>query len=77
MPSPPPPPLKRSHQHRETNRSCRSVYTYVSTLWAQLVTCNYGNGGCQHSCEDTDTGPMCGCHQKYALHSDGRTCIGK
>lgn len=20
---------------------------------------------------------MCGCHQKYALHSDGRTCIGK
>ncbi|KAK7801504.1 hypothetical protein U0070_010548 [Myodes glareolus] len=20
---------------------------------------------------------MCGCHQKYALHADGRTCIEK
>jgi len=42
-----------------------------------LVTCNYGNGGCQHTCDDTDTGPVCGCHQKYALHSDSKTCIGK
>ncbi|MED6288199.1 Signal peptide, CUB and EGF-like domain-containing protein 1, partial [Characodon lateralis] len=40
-------------------------------------TCNYGNGGCQHICEDTDTGPVCGCHQKYALHSDSKTCIEK
>ncbi|MED6231597.1 hypothetical protein ATANTOWER_032275 [Ataeniobius toweri] len=43
----------------------------------RAVTCNYGNGGCQHICEDTDTGPVCGCHQKYALHSDSKTCIGK
>lgn len=41
------------------------------------VTCNYGNGGCQHTCDDTDTGPVCGCHQKYALHSDSKTCIGE
>lgn len=41
------------------------------------VTCNYGNGGCQHTCDDTDTGPVCGCHQKYALHSDSKTCVGE
>uniref|UniRef100_H3CFP6 Signal peptide, CUB and EGF-like domain-containing protein 1 n=1 Tax=Tetraodon nigroviridis TaxID=99883 RepID=H3CFP6_TETNG len=39
------------------------------------LTCNYGNGGCQHTCDDTDTGPVCGCHQKYALHSDSKTCV--
>ncbi|XP_073693806.1 signal peptide, CUB and EGF-like domain-containing protein 1 [Garra rufa] len=42
-----------------------------------VVTCNYGNGGCQHTCDDTDVGPVCGCHQKYALHSDSKTCIEK
>lgn len=26
-------------------------------------------------CDDTDVGPVCGCHQKYALHSDSKTCI--
>lgn len=40
------------------------------------VTCNYGNGGCQHTCDDTDQGPKCGCHVKFLLHSDGVTCIG-
>ena len=41
------------------------------------VTCNYGNGGCQHTCDETDVGPVCGCHQKYALHSDSKTCVGE
>ncbi|XP_009325747.1 PREDICTED: signal peptide, CUB and EGF-like domain-containing protein 3 [Pygoscelis adeliae] len=36
---------------------------------------NYGNGGCQHTCDDTDQGPKCGCHVKFLLHSDGVTCI--
>lgn len=40
------------------------------------MTCNYGNGGCQHTCDDTDQGPKCGCHVKFLLHSDGVTCIG-
>ncbi|CAH6791281.1 Scube1 [Phodopus roborovskii] len=64
------------------NFQCQSVCArmYVVCMKRKCVcvcvlTCNYGNGGCQHSCEDTDTGPMCGCHQKYALHVDGRTCI--
>lgn len=41
------------------------------------MTCNYGNGGCQHTCDDTDQGPKCGCHVKFLLHSDGVTCIGR
>uniref|UniRef100_A0A8C2MGL9 Signal peptide, CUB domain, EGF-like 3 n=1 Tax=Cricetulus griseus TaxID=10029 RepID=A0A8C2MGL9_CRIGR len=39
------------------------------------VTCNYGNGGCQHTCDDTEQGPRCGCHVKFVLHTDGKTCI--
>lgn len=55
--------------------------TLSSTLmWAMcfpIVTCNYGNGGCQHICEETDHGPKCSCHMKFVLHSDGKTCVGE
>ncbi|XP_058015509.1 signal peptide, CUB and EGF-like domain-containing protein 2 isoform X7 [Ahaetulla prasina] len=39
------------------------------------VTCNHGNGGCQHSCEDAEDGPLCGCHPEYTVHANGKTCI--
>lgn len=42
-----------------------------------LVTCNHGNGGCQHTCDDADNGPVCGCHPKYIMHVDGKTCLGQ
>uniref|UniRef100_A0A8C4PF68 Signal peptide, CUB and EGF-like domain-containing protein 1 n=1 Tax=Equus asinus asinus TaxID=83772 RepID=A0A8C4PF68_EQUAS len=69
-----------AHICRETPKGgvacdCRPGFDLAPNQKDCTLTCNYGNGGCQHSCEDTDTGPMCGCHQKYALHSDGRTCI--
>ncbi|TKC41817.1 hypothetical protein EI555_008167 [Monodon monoceros] len=71
-----------AHICRETPKGgvacdCRPGFDLAHNQKDCTLTCNYGNGGCQHSCEDTDTGPMCGCHQKYALHSDGRTCIEK
>ncbi|XP_015357237.2 signal peptide, CUB and EGF-like domain-containing protein 1 isoform X1 [Marmota marmota marmota] len=71
-----------AHICRETPKGgvacdCRPGFDLAQNQKDCTLTCNYGNGGCQHSCEDTDTGPMCGCHQKYALHSDGRTCIEK
>ncbi|XP_017295467.1 signal peptide, CUB and EGF-like domain-containing protein 1 isoform X1 [Kryptolebias marmoratus] len=56
---------------------CRPGFELAKNQKDCTLTCNYGNGGCQHSCDDTDTGPVCGCHQKYALHSDSRTCIEK
>lgn len=71
-----------AHICRETPKGgvacdCRPGFDLAQNQKDCTLTCNYGNGGCQHSCEDTDTGPTCGCHQKYALHSDGRTCIGE
>ncbi|XP_073940736.1 signal peptide, CUB and EGF-like domain-containing protein 1 isoform X4 [Castor canadensis] len=71
-----------AHICRETPKGgvacdCRPGFDLAPNQKDCTLTCNYGNGGCQHSCEDTDTGPMCGCHQKYALHTDGRTCIEK
>ncbi|KAM8973067.1 signal peptide, CUB and EGF-like domain-containing protein 1 isoform 1-T1 [Pelodytes ibericus] len=56
---------------------CRPGFELAKNQRDCTLTCNYGNGGCQHTCDDTDTGPVCGCHQKYALHSDSRTCIEK
>ncbi|XP_048210148.1 signal peptide, CUB and EGF-like domain-containing protein 1 isoform X2 [Perognathus longimembris pacificus] len=69
-----------AHICRETPKGgvacdCRPGFDLAPNQKDCTLTCNYGNGGCQHSCEDTDTGPTCGCHQKYALHADGRTCI--
>lgn len=46
-------------------------------MFCCIVTCNHGNGGCQHICEDTEQGPICRCHGRYELHADGRTCVGK
>ncbi|TMS02715.1 Signal peptide, CUB and EGF-like domain-containing protein 1 [Larimichthys crocea] len=56
---------------------CRPGFELAKNQKDCTLTCNYGNGGCQHTCDDTDTGPVCGCHQKYALHSDSKTCIEK
>uniref|UniRef100_A0A671VNJ7 Signal peptide, CUB and EGF-like domain-containing protein 2 n=1 Tax=Sparus aurata TaxID=8175 RepID=A0A671VNJ7_SPAAU len=46
---------------------CRPGFELAKNQKDCTLTCNYGNGGCQHTCDDTDTGPVCGCHQKYAL----------
>ncbi|XP_059181518.1 signal peptide, CUB and EGF-like domain-containing protein 1 isoform X2 [Centropristis striata] len=54
---------------------CRPGFELAKNQKDCTLTCNYGNGGCQHTCDDTDNGPVCGCHQKYALHSDSKTCI--
>ncbi|XP_053318207.1 signal peptide, CUB and EGF-like domain-containing protein 1 [Spea bombifrons] len=71
-----------AHICRETSKvgvacECRPGFELAKNQRDCTLTCNYGNGGCQHMCNDTDTGPVCDCHQKYALHSDGRTCIEK
>uniref|UniRef100_A0A663M8L7 Signal peptide, CUB domain and EGF like domain containing 1 n=1 Tax=Athene cunicularia TaxID=194338 RepID=A0A663M8L7_ATHCN len=71
-----------AHICRETPKGgvaceCRPGFELAKNQKDCKLTCNYGNGGCQHTCDDTDSGPVCGCHQKYALHSDGRTCIEK
>uniref|UniRef100_A0AAR2LLY3 Signal peptide, CUB and EGF-like domain-containing protein 2 n=1 Tax=Pygocentrus nattereri TaxID=42514 RepID=A0AAR2LLY3_PYGNA len=69
-----------AHICRETPKGgvsceCRPGFELAENQQDCRLTCNYGNGGCQHTCEDTEVGPVCGCHQKYALHSDSKTCI--
>uniref|UniRef100_A0A8C5ASP6 Signal peptide, CUB domain, EGF-like 2 n=1 Tax=Gadus morhua TaxID=8049 RepID=A0A8C5ASP6_GADMO len=39
------------------------------------VTCNHGNGGCQHICEDMEDGPICRCHVRYTLQPDKSSCV--
>uniref|UniRef100_A0A8B9JUF5 Signal peptide, CUB domain, EGF-like 1 n=1 Tax=Astyanax mexicanus TaxID=7994 RepID=A0A8B9JUF5_ASTMX len=71
-----------AHICRETPKGgvsceCRPGFELAENQQDCRLTCNYGNGGCQHTCDDTEVGPVCGCHQKYALHSDSKTCIGE
>uniref|UniRef100_A0A8C9TXE5 Signal peptide, CUB domain, EGF-like 2 n=1 Tax=Scleropages formosus TaxID=113540 RepID=A0A8C9TXE5_SCLFO len=56
---------------------CRPGFELAKNQRGCTLTCNHGNGGCQHICEDTDHGPVCRCHVRYTLHSDGRSCVGK
>src|SRR4029434_10406342 len=62
---------------------CFLAFSYLLFICVSLhpciltVTCNYGNGGCQHICEETEQGPRCGCHLKFALHRDGQPCVGE
>ncbi|XP_043932505.1 signal peptide, CUB and EGF-like domain-containing protein 3 isoform X2 [Protopterus annectens] len=71
-----------AHICRETPKGgiaceCRPGFELTKNQRDCKLTCNYGNGGCQHTCDDTEQGPKCGCHMKFALHSDGKTCIGE
>ncbi|XP_074855026.1 signal peptide, CUB and EGF-like domain-containing protein 2 isoform X8 [Carettochelys insculpta] len=54
---------------------CRPGFELARNQRDCILTCNHGNGGCQHICEEADDGPVCGCHPKYTLQSDGRTCL--
>ncbi|XP_044110854.1 signal peptide, CUB and EGF-like domain-containing protein 3 isoform X1 [Neovison vison] len=71
-----------AHICRETPKGgiaceCRPGFELTKNQRDCKLTCNYGNGGCQHTCDDTEQGPRCGCHVKFVLHTDGKTCIGE
>lgn len=53
------------------------TWLMLACCWPLAVTCNHGNGGCQHTCEDTENGPICRCHARYTLQPDKRSCVGK
>ncbi|XP_070599693.1 signal peptide, CUB and EGF-like domain-containing protein 2 [Erythrolamprus reginae] len=54
---------------------CRPGFELARNQRDCILTCNHGNGGCQHSCEDAEDGPVCGCHPEYTVHASGKTCI--
>uniref|UniRef100_A0A8C5D9V5 Signal peptide, CUB and EGF-like domain-containing protein 2 n=1 Tax=Gouania willdenowi TaxID=441366 RepID=A0A8C5D9V5_GOUWI len=53
---------------------CRPGFELARNHRGCILTCNHGNGGCQHTCEDTEIGPICRCHPRYTLQPDKRSC---
>uniref|UniRef100_A0A8D3BJ44 Signal peptide, CUB and EGF-like domain-containing protein 3 n=1 Tax=Scophthalmus maximus TaxID=52904 RepID=A0A8D3BJ44_SCOMX len=54
---------------------CRPGFELARNQKGCILTCNHGNGGCQHTCEDTENGPICRCHLRYTLQPDRRSCV--
>ncbi|XP_037103788.1 signal peptide, CUB and EGF-like domain-containing protein 2 isoform X5 [Syngnathus acus] len=54
---------------------CRPGFELARNQQGCILTCNHGNGGCQHTCEDTDNGPICKCHVRYTMQPDRRSCV--
>ncbi|XP_024911517.1 signal peptide, CUB and EGF-like domain-containing protein 2 isoform X4 [Cynoglossus semilaevis] len=54
---------------------CRPGFELAKNQKDCILTCNHGNGGCQHTCEDTENGPICRCHLRYTLQADKRSCV--
>ncbi|XP_035986664.1 signal peptide, CUB and EGF-like domain-containing protein 2 isoform X3 [Fundulus heteroclitus] len=69
-----------AHICRESHRGgvaceCRPGFELARDQRGCLLTCNHGNGGCQHTCEDAEDGPVCRCHVRYTLQPDKKTCV--
>uniref|UniRef100_A0A3B3DYG5 Signal peptide, CUB and EGF-like domain-containing protein 2 n=1 Tax=Oryzias melastigma TaxID=30732 RepID=A0A3B3DYG5_ORYME len=54
---------------------CRPGFELAKNQRGCILTCNHGNGGCQHTCEDTENGPICRCHARYTLQPDKKSCV--
>ncbi|XP_056134992.1 signal peptide, CUB and EGF-like domain-containing protein 2 [Lampris incognitus] len=54
---------------------CRPGFELASDQRGCILTCHHGNGGCQHTCDDTEQGPICRCHVRYSLQPDTRSCV--
>uniref|UniRef100_A0A7N8YDD0 Signal peptide, CUB and EGF-like domain-containing protein 2 n=1 Tax=Mastacembelus armatus TaxID=205130 RepID=A0A7N8YDD0_9TELE len=54
---------------------CRPGFELARNQRSCILTCNHGNGGCQHTCEDTENGPICRCHARYTLQPDRTSCV--
>ncbi|XP_020794428.2 signal peptide, CUB and EGF-like domain-containing protein 2 isoform X5 [Boleophthalmus pectinirostris] len=54
---------------------CRPGFELAKNQRGCILTCIHGNGGCQHTCEDTEHGPICKCHPRYSLQADKRSCL--
>ncbi|XP_072278437.1 signal peptide, CUB and EGF-like domain-containing protein 2 isoform X1 [Pyxicephalus adspersus] len=71
-----------AHICRETPKGgvvcdCRPGFELAKNQRDCILTCAHGNGECQHTCNDTDSGPECSCHPKFTLLEDGKSCAEK
>ena len=54
-----------------------AVYQHTCILFSLDVNeCSINNGGCQHTCVNTDGSYECQCRSGYRLSSNGRSCSG-
>lgn len=51
--------------------------TCMTALFADIDECSDNNGGCAHTCSNSDGSFSCGCEAGYSLGSDGLACEGK
>ena len=52
------------------------LYTHDSNFIADINECLIDNGGCTHTCDNTDGSYQCSCNKGYELTSDGHNCAG-
>uniref|UniRef100_A0A669CI77 Signal peptide, CUB and EGF-like domain-containing protein 2 n=1 Tax=Oreochromis niloticus TaxID=8128 RepID=A0A669CI77_ORENI len=69
-----------AHICKETSKGgvaceCRPGFELAKNQRDCILTCNHGNGGCQHTCEDTENGSICRCHSRYTLQPDRSSCV--
>lgn len=58
--------------------TCRvRVLTVFLFTAIDIDECLELNGGCQHSCEDTDGAYNCSCYDGFELSPEGHICQGK
>lgn len=53
-----------------------SIYLVVLCVLLDDQECDIDNGGCQHTCINTDGGYYCSCNQGYQIDDDHKSCKG-
>ncbi len=52
-------------------------YLYVQNHFLDIDECSTNQGGCQHTCYNTDGSYSCKCHTEYHLDVDKHNCTSK
>ena len=53
------------------------VYYIITTDTLDINECNTNNGGCSHSCTNTEGSYYCSCDEGYVLDANDHACNGK
>lgn len=61
-----------SGEYRHTNDNI-----YTITIISDVDECQTNNGGCEHTCTNTEGSFECSCNPGFSLLSDGTNCNGK